>query len=254
MVGMLEPATGITEGSDPAQRTLVAHPVLAGLTLRGRELLLARARPFEAPPSLFRQEGDVCAGVTLLTAGRVRVVKRRPSGREITLYAFGAGELCVLEVLAVLTGAPYRAEAIIEERAAGVSVPADAVRAVVDIDPGLRSVLFSSLEQRLAMALDLVGDIALGTLEARLARLILGRARGIRAPEVREPDAARLEVLATHGSLALELACAREAVSRILGSWERAGLVGLGRGRIAVLDATTLAIVAGLEEADRAGA
>lgn len=206
---------------------------LARLSDGGRERLLRVARPFAAPVSLFRQEGDACESVSLLSAGRVRVTKRRASGREITLYSFGPGELCVLEVVAVLAGTPYRAEARIEEPASGISIPSDAFRDAVEAEPGLRAYLFEALEVRLALALDLVGDVALGTLEGRLASLVLQQARGTH------------EVHLTHERLARDLACAREAVSRTLGAWERAGFVRLWRGHVEVLDAGRLAALAG---------
>ncbi len=88
-------------------------------------------------------------------------------------------------------------------------------------------------EWRLALALDLVGDVALGTLEARLAGLLLRHARG------------SAEVPATHEELARELACDREAVSRTLGTWGRAGIVQLGRGHVSVIDVARLSELAG---------
>ena len=49
---------------------------------------------------------------------------------------------------------------------------------------------------------------------------------------------------ATHEELARELACAREAVSRTLGTWGRAGIVHLGRGHVSVIDVARLIEVA----------
>ncbi len=217
-----------------------AGPAGAGLELlrslvspEGRLLLGRHGRPFQAAPALFRQEGDPCSTVTILAAGLLRVAKRRPSGREITLYTVRPGELCVLEVLAVLAETPYPAEAVIEEPASGIAVPAAVFREVVETEPGLRALLYRSFAGRMTLALDLVSDVALGTLEARLAGALLGHA----------PDG--VEALVTHERLAQELACAREAVSRILGSWEREGLVGLGRARIRLLDVPAISALAG---------
>ena len=218
-----------------ASRTLdvlAAYPFLDRISAESRDELRRHGRPLASGPALFRQEGDACDSVTLLAAGRVRVVKRRASGREITLYTVGAGEMCVLEVLAVLVGTPYRAEALIEEPVSGIAVPADVFRAVVDREPGLRTSLYGSFEGRLAFALDMVGDVALGSLEARLAGLVLRHA------------GESVDVHLTHERLAHELACAREAVSRILGGWERAGFVRLGRAHVCVLDAERLAELA----------
>jgi CRP/FNR family transcriptional regulator len=164
---------------------------------------------------------------------RPTVAMARP-GREITLYTVGPGELCTLEVLAVLAGTRYRAEAVVEEPAAGVTIPATVFRDLVDGEPALRDHLFRSCEARLAHSLELVSDVALGTLEQRVAGVLLRLA---------EPDPS-LPVFVTHERLAQELACAREAVSRILGSWERAGLVRLGRAHLWLVDPDRLARIA----------
>ena len=216
---------------------LSKYECLVRLSAESRALLCAEARPVHAPPSLFRQEGDTCDSVTMLSAGEVRVSKRRPSGREVVLYSFGPGDLCVLEVLAVLTGSPYRGEAFIDQAVTGASIPAEVFRRVVEAEPELRAFLFASFEARLSMTLELVSDIALGTLETRLAGLLLRHARG------------SAEVRATHERLAHELACGREAVSRTLGAWERTGLVQLGRAHIHVCDHTSLVAIAGKGDA-----
>jgi CRP/FNR family transcriptional regulator len=217
-----------------ALRGLGAYEFLGLLSDDARARLHALAHPFSVAPSLYRQEGDVCWEVALLTQGRVRVSKRRASGREIMLYTVGPGELCTLEVLAVLAGTPYRAEAVVEEEASGVAIPATVFRDLVDGEPALRDYLFRSCEARLAQALELVSDVALGTLEQRVAGVLLRLAGS-------DPS---LPVFVTHERLARELACAREAVSRILGSWERAGLVRLGRGHLWILDLEAVSLIA----------
>jgi CRP-like cAMP-binding protein len=115
-----------------------------------------------------------------------------------------------------------------------VTIPATVFRDLVDGEPALRDYLFRSCEARLAHSLELVSDVALGTLEQRVAGVLL-RLAG--------PDPA-LPVLVTHERLAQELACAREAVSRILGAWERAGLVRLGRAHLWLVDPDNLTRIA----------
>ena len=69
--------------------------------------------------------------------------------------------------------------------------------------------------------------LAFQPLSARLATALLSR----------DGDT----VSATHEALARELGVAREAVSRILGEWEREGLIALGRGKITLSDRAGLA-------------
>jgi CRP/FNR family transcriptional regulator len=193
---------------------------LLRLSEGGRERLACGVRGTQAPSGVLLLEGDTCQSVTFLAEGRVRVVKRRPSGRALTLYTVEPGELCVLEVLAVLTQQPFRAEAEVDLGVTGVACPAALFRALVHTEPGLRDALFGLFEARLAAALQHLGDLALETLEARLAALLLRRAGTAQTVEM------------THDHLAHHLACGREAVSRILEQWEHRGYLRLGRRHI----------------------
>ena len=193
---------------------------LLRLSKGGRERLACGVRGTQAPSGVVLLEGDTCQSVTLLAEGRVRVIKRRPSGRALTLYTVEPGELCVLEVLAVLTQQPFRAEAEVDVAVTGVACPAALFRSLVHTEPGLREALFELFEARLAATLQLVGDLALEHLEARLAALLLRYAGTAQTVDV------------THDRLAHHLACGREAVSRILEQWELRGHVRLGRRHI----------------------
>lgn len=194
---------------------------------------MAALTPVRVPPSLLLQEGDDCRAVTLISAGLVRVSKRRMSGRSISLYTVGPGELCVLEALAAITASPFRAEAVAESSVSGFSLPSEVLRGLLHTESGIREALFQVFERRLAAALELIGDVALETLDARLAASLLRHARGA------------AEVHLTHDQLARELGCAREAVSRTLEHWERARLVELGRGHIRLSSPERLATLAG---------
>lgn len=216
-----------------ARTALTRYEWLLRLSDDGRRRLMAALTPVRVPPSVLLQEGDACSAVTLISAGLVRVSKRRLSGRSISLYTVGPGELCVLEALAVITASPFRAEAVAESAVTGFSLPSEVLRGLLHTESGVREALFQAFERRLAAALELIGDVALETLDARLAASLLRHASGA------------AEVHLTHDQLARELACAREAVSRTLEHWERAHLVELGRGHIRLSSPERLAILAG---------
>jgi CRP/FNR family transcriptional regulator len=208
--------TGTTSGG------LTGYEWLLRLSEGGRERLACGVHPIQAAAGVLLLEGDACQSVTLLAEGRVRVIKRRPSGRALTLYTVEPGELCVLEVLAVLTQQPFRAEAEVDVAVSGLACPAALFRALVRTEPGMREALFGLFEARLSAALQLVGDLALESLEARLAALLLRCGGTTQTVDM------------THDHLAHQLACGREAVSRILEQWEDRGYVRLGRRHIAL--------------------
>lgn len=199
---------------------LTEYEWLLRLSEGGRDRLACGVHAIQVPPGILLLEGDACQSVTFLAEGRVRVIKRRPSGRALTLYTVGPGELCVLEVLAVLTQRPFRAEAEADLAVSAVACPAALFRTLVQTEPGMREALFGLFEARLTAALQLVGDLALESLEARLAALLIRNAGPTQTVDM------------THDHLARQLACGREAVSRILEQWEQRGYVRLGRRRI----------------------
>lgn len=211
---------------------LTKYEWLLRLSEAGRERLAGGIRTTQAQSGVLLLEGDTCRAVTLLTEGRVRVVKRRPSGRALTLYTVEPGELCVLEVLAVLTQQPFRAEAEVDRAVTGVACPAALFRTLAHAESGLRAALFGLFEARLAAALQLVGELALETLEARLAALLLRYAGTTQTVDM------------THDRLAHHLGCGREAVSRILEQWEHSGYVRLGRRHIGLTAPQRLADLA----------
>jgi hypothetical protein len=57
-------------------------------------------------------QGDPVESIALLLSGRVRVYKIGETGREITLYRFGAGESCILTANAILSRANFPAIAV----------------------------------------------------------------------------------------------------------------------------------------------
>ncbi len=92
-------------------------------------------------------------------------------------------------------------------------------RRVVEDEPFRRN-LFAAVAARFADLERLVGDVALNSLDARLARALLRLADG------------QGMVHATHEAIAVEIGSARAVVSRHLASLSRGGMVELTRGHI----------------------
>ena len=105
------------------------------------------------------------------------------------------------------------------------AVPRSVFLEIVLESPAFRVFVFNALSQRLAHLMALVDDVAFRRVDQRLAsRLLLQR----------EPDAT------THQMLADELGTSREVVSRILETFQHAGMIRLGRKRIEILDRNAL--------------
>ena len=177
-------------------------------------------------------EGDSAQSLALVVAGTVRVFKTGRTGREITLYRIGAGETCILSVNAILTQQPLPAAATVEEGVEAVTIAAGVLRDWVHRHELWRQFVFELISQRLLKVLNLVDDVVFSRMDARIASLLLDRSR------VQNP------LRITHQEIAAELGTSREVISRILEDLAGAGMVRSTRGRIEILDAGPLEVLA----------
>ena len=137
-----------------------------------------------------------------------------PEGHEILLYRLNPGESCVITVVTLLGEVSYPAIGTAETDLALLAVPRSVFLEIVLESPAFRVFVFNALSQRLAHLMALVDDVAFRRVDQRLAsRLLLQR----------EPDAT------THQMLADELGTSREVVSRILETFQHAGMIRLGQ-------------------------
>src|SRR5262249_44008721 len=94
--------------------------------------------------------------------------------------------------------------------------------------------LFAS---RLRAYKQMVEDLSLRTVVARVARLLVGRARGAQTL-VEEPASSSAEY--TQDEMAALVGSVREVVQRALKTLEYAGFIQMARGRIQIIDAEAL--------------
>lgn len=178
-------------------------------------------------------EGDACQAIALLISGVVRVYKIGETGREITLYRFGLGESCILTANAILNQQTFPAIATVERDAEAVMVPADKFRQWVSRYDLWRDFVFDLLSQRLSSVMAIVDEVAFRRMDARVASLLLTRARTHNPMQI------------THQEIATELGSSREVISRLLEDFAERGFVRTGRGEVEVLDAEGLAARSG---------
>lgn len=127
-----------------------------------------------------------------------------------------------------LTGAPYAAEALVDDDVEAVVIPPAVFAEYVDREPTLRRMVFGSMAQRVSELMSLVDEVAFGRLEQRLAEFLL---KGFVVAGPLQPT-----LLTTHESIASELGSAREVISRLLKEFERRGVLRLERGKVTLRD------------------
>ena len=202
------------------------YPVLRELPAPLLKKVEGTATPIHAPAGqrLF-SDGSPCTYYPLLLEGTIRASKASPDGHEILLYRLHPGESCVITVVTLLGEASYPAIGKAETDLALLAVPRSMFLEIVLESPAFRVFVFNALSQKIAHLLALVDAMAFHRVDQRLAsRLLLQQ----------QPDAT------THQMLADELGTSREVVSRILETFQHAGMIRLGRKRIEVLDRKAL--------------
>ena len=127
-------------------------------------------RRFRRGSHLWR-EGDDAGMLVSLKAGRVKVYRLLPTGREVTLYIFGPGDL--FGFLPFLDGQAYPAFAqAIEDVEADVMDRATLLQ-VLRAEPDLAVTLISLLGRRLRASFDLILSLSMTGARARVAQALL---------------------------------------------------------------------------------
>lgn len=211
---------------------LALYPVLLDEPPRLRRALQYEAHSLKASAGqlLFELESP-CVTFIMVLSGAIRVVKPNSSGREIMLYRVSPGEVCLMTLSCLLARKNYSARGVVEADVTGVSIPRHLFIEMVDGSQAFRMTIFRLFSERVLQLTGLIGEVAFGRLEQRLAALLLGKGDSIQI---------------THQMLADELGSTREVVSRILEGFEEQGLVALERHGIHLLDVGALHSTAGL--------
>lgn len=180
---------------------------------------------------LFRPE-DICSGFVVVRNGTIKVSLTAENGREIVLYRVRPGEICLQTFGCLVNHCAYSAEGVAETDLSLEVIPTDEFQRRASADPDFRQQLFCAVAARFADLERLVEDVALSSIEERLARALLRLAEG------------GVMIDATHEALATEIGSARAVVSRQLGAFARDGLVAVERGHIALIDPAGLRALA----------
>ena len=211
---------------------LGAIPYLASLSVRERGDLAARCRvrAFGKGAVVF-MEGEAATGLWVVLAGRVRLVRTTPRGREQVLHTESAG--ATLAEVPLFDGGGYVATAIAEGDARLLFVPGPALLALCRRHPEVAFGVIAVLAWRVRVFAALIEDLALRDVTARLAHFILG--------EARSADGDVVDLPGTRDDVAARLGTVRELVSRSLAQLRDAGVIAVRGRTITLIDERRLA-------------
>lgn len=175
--------------------------------------------------------GEEAPGLFIVVAGRVKIVRESPTGREQVLAVIEAGNH--FNLVPIFDGGPSPATAICLTDVELLLLPAVPLRELTRRTPELAMALLADAGRFLRRLVNLVDDLALHTVQGRVARLLLAQAE---AADRGEPVAPL-----TQAEMAARLGTVREMVGRTLKTFEALGLIAMSRGTIAILDREGLA-------------
>ncbi|MGH6689996.1 MAG: Crp/Fnr family transcriptional regulator [Gammaproteobacteria bacterium] len=225
----------MTKVTVDAAAGLAAIPYLTPLSARERADLASRCRVTTvAKGKVIFAEGEPAAGLWVILAGRVRLVRMSTRGREQVLHVESAG--ATLAEVPLFDGGGYVATAQAETEARLLFVPRPALLDLCRRHPDVALGIIGVLARRVRAFATMIEDLALRTVTARLARLLLTERR----------DGNVVELSGTREELALRLGTARELVSRSLSQLQAAGVVVVRGRRVWLTDERRLTASADL--------
>jgi CRP/FNR family transcriptional regulator, nitrogen oxide reductase regulator len=201
---------------------------------RARLAPVSSVKSFERGATIF-SEGDPSDFLYTILRGRVKVVKMIPSGKEVILEIFGAGD--PVGAVVAYEGRPYPASAVALESASLLLVKRAPFFALVETHPSLARGFMLGLTHRIVELTRRIPEVAGGRVETRFAHLFLkladkmGRhgAEGIEIP-----------MALSRQDLADLTGTTIETCIRIMSRWSKEGLVRTDRSGFVLLDRTVL--------------
>jgi CRP/FNR family transcriptional regulator, cyclic AMP receptor protein len=195
------------------------EPIIAALAAIGVPL----HRPAGA---VIQLEGDPADGMYVVVSGRVKIARIGANGREQVLNVIPAGGHFNTVPIFDDGLCPANAEALDDVEL--LALPREALLGVVERHPPLALALLREFTGRLRHMVNLVDELALHSVQGRLADLLLAQAKAAERGQAVAP--------LTQAEMAAHLGTVREMIGRTLKGFEAMGLIRLDRGQITILD------------------
>jgi CRP/FNR family cyclic AMP-dependent transcriptional regulator len=201
------------------------HAFFRGLAAHAIDELVARSRieRCRRGKTIFRRASPGTAMMAVLR-GNVKICTVSRSGKEAVLNVIGPGQ--VFGEIAVLDGGPRTADAVALVDSDILVLDRRDFLPVMRAHPELAQRLLEVLCGRLRKTSEQLEDAFFLDMPGRLAKALL-------SAQTPGPNGT-MQVMLTQREIGEMIGTARESVNKLLHTWERAGIVALRRGAIAV--------------------
>ena len=182
-------------------------------------------------------EGEPCTGLYIVESGWLKTIKIGMDGREQVLQTLSAGD--VFNAISVFTDAPNQATVTTLETSQVWIVQREVLLGMMDEHPALARHVMKDLAGRVMHLVQMVEDLSLRSVEARMARLLMDQAEG---------ELVQRKRWATQAEMAARLGTVPDMVNRALRKLAEAGLIHVERHQIRILDKEGLRVIAQMVE------
>lgn len=213
-----------------AQRILAQLPLFQGLEATDLAKLARAARYVTVRrDAFFFHEDDPADLFYVLRRGRVKQTQSAPGGREILLQFLGPGQ--IFGPTAVLEDPRYPVSVRAVCLAEAIAWPGAVMAKFMDEHPTVARGVLACYASMVDDLRDRLKELATERVETRVARAVLRLAEDA---GWQTEDGVVIDMKLSRQDLAEMTGTTLYTVSRILQSWDRAGLVQVGRQRVAV--------------------
>ena len=170
--------------------------------------------------------GDVCTGAIMVISGSLRAYLLSENGREITLYRFKKGEVCMRSASCVLKSITFDVIIDAEEDSEAYIVRGDVMAKVAEENLYVENYALDNAVKRFSDVVWVMQQIMFLSLDKRLAVFLWDES-------VRNGSN---KITLTHEQIAKYISSAREAVTRMLRYFAGEGIVEVTRRGITITD------------------
>ncbi len=233
----MSPSSESQPGRDNLVERLRRVPIFQRLDIDVLDRLVHMAiwREYAAGSIVFLEE-DVALGFYYVHTGWLKEIKTSPEGREQILQLLGPGE--IFNFMGIFIDRPNPATVIALEPAGVWLLQRAAFHDALAGNPELALCVAEALADQVVHLVQLVSDLSLHSVEARLAQRLL---------DIAEADVVVRQRWATQAEMAASLGTVPDVLGRVLRKLEEEQLIRVERHQISLLDRAGLTAKAQLE-------
>jgi CRP/FNR family transcriptional regulator, nitrogen oxide reductase regulator len=215
-----------------AEELLRTTPIFSRLSPADRRTVaeVSRVQHFGKGETIFEQESPSEA-LYAITAGRVKLFKMMPNGKDLILEVFGPGD--PLGAVAVYMDRPFPASATALEDTTCVIIPRQALFRLLESNPSLVRGLLLGMTTRLVELTNRLAELTGGRIEPRFARLFLKLAAQTGRPE---RGGTFIPLGLSRQELADMTGTTVETCIRIMSRWNKDAIVRTEKDGFVILD------------------